>query len=157
MLIQSLTPKFKPTKERIYVDDTWISNGHWLLRKDAVHRFVQHGHKQYKPLMEMLCWKNGKYEEGAFVDEKIPNMAAIVPILDNYVELKPPTTARVNERGEVYCYDYEDTLKTFAVGIQPGYSPLCRTADTIKAKDAKSPVVLLSAGEVFGVIMPVRR
>ena len=49
-----------------------------------------------------------------------------------------------------------DSWETFCVGIQPGYSPLCKNADKVMAKNAMSPVVLLVDGEVIGVIMPVR-
>ena len=156
-MLHSLIPKFKLEKEgRIYVNDDWITNGHWMLRKDAIHRLFKAGYKAYKPLMELLFWKNGKYEDGVFIDDKTPDMLHVIPSPDNYVELNPPKIARIHDNGEVFAYEYESTMQDFKVGIQPGYYPLCKAAQQVKGKGEKFPVTLFAGGDLFGIIMPVR-
>ena len=152
-----MKPKFTIKKsERLMVSDKYICNGHWLVTKEA----VEHSPGAPKPLKKVLHYKNGKYENGEFFSDDLPNFETVIPKRDKY---KPINADTIDAK--IYAWDGE--IKSYIlyfnedekIGLNPNYYPLITMGNAF-AKDAKSPILVLDSEDLNGnlqaVVMPMR-
>jgi hypothetical protein len=78
--------KITSADRRVYVNDEWISNGHWMIRKRAA---------MHVPTLKsvMTKWMSvipGAYEAGEHLGDgaKLPDFDRIIPSMDGYHEAK---------------------------------------------------------------------
>lgn len=136
-----MKPTFKiSSKDKLYIDDKYISNGHWLV---------------VKPISDILAlknlnYKNGTYIKGVFQCETVPNMEKVVTNikLDEYHKVSNFSTICASTF-EVLYYNFEDVI------IDSKYILLCTLGD-VYIKNNLSPVVIIKNDEIKAIIMPAR-
>lgn len=150
--------KITSADRRVYVNDEWISNGHWLVRKRAAMN-DKHLKLVMKKWMHVLP---GAYEGGEHLgpDVKLPEFERVVATTasgDGYVEASllgrvvygPSTLPEIRAV-------FLDGGEGIRAAISPRYAGLL-TMGRAYIKDATSPVIIRdAAGEVAAVIMPRR-
>ncbi|NJM54529.1 MAG: hypothetical protein HC841_00155 [Verrucomicrobiae bacterium] len=145
-----------PTHERrVYVNDTWISNGHWMIRKAAAMHIpsLKTALKRWSSLIP------GAYEGGEHLGDgaKLPDFERIIPSMTDY--------ARATLSGRV-AYDtcalptirsvFLETEDGRRAAIGPRYAGLLQLGQ-VYIKNSTDPVVIQDgAGEVAAIIMPRR-
>jgi len=163
-----LTTKFALKKERIYVTDDLVCNGHWLLIKSyADYKTAP------KSLREVLSLKNGQYSEGIKGNldtiSPMPNLKGIIPKRDGYLKLlaAPVGVSFANEY-DIRAYKFKTALnepqgtnepQDITIGVDVDYVPLLKMG-TCFAKDALSPILILAGDtlndDLIGIVMPMR-
>lgn len=160
----SLKPTFKiGSHERILIDEEFISNGHWAIRRDCAVRVS----KDLKPFKSLLSVQHGHYSQGIGegVVGKCPDIGAIFPKdLTPYIEtFEQLDGVEFGFDDEVSAFKIKSLAKyvdgqkveeSFTVGIDPKYMPLLRVGK-ILVRDPKSPIIATdNDGSVLCVVMP---
>ena len=144
----------RTTERRIYLNDTWISNGHWLARKAATQH-VPSLKNRFKPWMSA---QHGAYEAGVLLlDIKLPEFERVIPRRDGYqpAKLSGQVIYRATVVPEIASVFLEDALGRTA-SIDSRYVGLLALG-TVHINCPNDPVLLMdSADEIVGLIMPLR-
>lgn len=146
-----LKPTFKiPKSDRLYIGETHISNGHWLIRRDKLP--LPTVPKALKDLGQLML---GKYDGGLRDNSKLPDMSGFEPkTMEGYSKLKPHPK-RVIFHNETWIKGYVfETEAGFEVGISADYVELMKLGECF-ARDKSTAIVIDHAGFI-GCIMPVR-
>lgn len=153
---------FKPNdKEKFYVDDTRVTNGHWLLNKETI--------KNNSLLKKLKIWNvalNGSYYYKEFQNNHVPKLDAIIPDiklgyykLDSFSLSAPKIDVdtfeiQVIELDGSYK-DSENEVKRIKIGVSPDYVALLSLGE-VWIKDKLSPIAIVNNEEAIGVVMPMR-
>lgn len=151
-----MKPKFTIGAERLHISEKYISNGHWMLTRDAIKSPMAP-----KPLSPLLSCLNGTYYngiKGGRDQETTPDFASIIPIRDGFKPLSDePTRVKFRYNDEIESYVF--ACDSFEIGVNPKYVPLLRMG-CAHAKDSHSPILILSDktlnGDLIGLVMPMR-
>lgn len=151
-------PKFGISKrDRLYITPKWVSNGHWAMRRDFIPHAMSLGRKQVRPLLPLLLWKEGRYDESGYIDDKVPDVDRVIPSRDGYSKITLSSEALVDrDKYLIYAMVFKNSLgDRFAVN--PNYTPLMQAAEKIEGKTNMHPILLIDANdEVIGSVMPIR-
>lgn len=152
-----MEPKFTISKtERLFIDDKFICNGHWLVTRNAAHSPMAP-----KPLKPLLAAKHGTYYNGINAGpdkDDAPDMTRVIPKRDGYkkIAVAPVSVNFAGDRISAYKYDLGEGAE---IGIDPRYVPLLKLGHVF-AKDSTSPVLVLDGetlnDDLLAVVMPVR-
>lgn len=152
-----MTPKFTVNKNApLYVGEEYLSNGHWLVTRQAVRAFPV-----LKPLAPYLDKLLGKYDLNQWLTDKLPDFNNVIPKRDSM-------SGRISETPDGVTFD-GDTIKTiilkvisvkdgheFRIGVDPSYLPIVRLG-VAWTKDETSPIrVEDNNGNLLAVVMPRR-
>lgn len=156
-----IAPKFKiSAKERIYLSDKYLSNGHWLIAYDNLK---QNHTTPYKEVKKCVGYKPGFYMTGfshGITDTNLPDFNAIIPKREGY-ELLEPMPIGVDFRSDfvslnAYIYQTNSGKK---IALNVDYVPLIGLGYAFM-KDRLSPILILDSedlnGNLLAVVMPYR-
>lgn len=150
-------PKFKMEKNgKFYIDDKYISNGHWMVVKNRINPYSQ----VFKALKEGFLAKNGTHPTGIHPDPipGTPDMGYVIPTRDGYQRLSEEATcARISVNDQILGYGFSFGDRT--VYIAPEYVPLIRLGQAFAKTETGAVIVLDSDdlnGELIAVVMPKR-
>jgi hypothetical protein len=151
-----LVPKFTIGKERLFVTDKYLCNGHWLVTKDAAKSPI--APKSFKPLLTCI---SGTYYDGlagGLSQETTPDVTQAIPKRDGYELLEAdPVAVEFSNCDNIGAYIYQG--KGFRIGVAPQYVPLLRMGFCF-AKEERAPILILAGNtlndELVGIVMPMR-
>lgn len=163
-----MKPTFKvKNSDRFYVTPDYVTNGHWLIKKDMIRKNYQ----APKPLTYVLDYKPGTYHEGfakGMTSEKIMEIDHVIPKRDGYLLLtrNPVGCEFSDDTIKAYIFESEELIENddgiaekIRIGIQPQYVPLLRMGFAF-AKDSRSAILILAGNtlndDLIGVVMPIR-
>lgn len=149
-----LIPKFTIGKQKLLIGKKFISNGHWMVTREACSAPL--APKALKPLLSVM---HGTYQNGiadGLSGGTLPDFAQVIPKRDGYIAITDPSG--VEFRGDTvqaYVFDSPD----FKIGINPDYMPIVRMGHAF-AKDKTSPILVLDGttlnDNLVAVVMPLR-
>lgn len=151
-----MKPKFSIGAERLMLGEKYVSNGHWMITRDALRSPMAPA--ALKPLLSCLTGtyysgiKNGRDQE------TVPEMEQAIPARDGYLPISSePATAKIRHDDEVSAFVFK--CGDFEIGVNPKYVPIIRMGNAF-AKDARSPVLILDGKTLndglVGLVMPMR-
>ena len=147
-------------KQKTYIDEKYISNGHWLVTRNFLN-----SPQCPKSLSSMLSLQIGVYDSGIahpkYDTAKMPDWAQIIPKRDGYQIITP-----VPSGAEFRDSSFIPTLWTLVyefpggeIGVDPAYGQLIQSGAAF-CKDPKSPIIVLDSGDLNGellaIVMPMR-
>ena len=141
--------------DRLYISPKWICNGHWMLKREAAfhphHREIS---KAFKPIQNHAdgCYLQGYKAPASGTD--FPAFEQVIPPKDGAKPAKLTGQAKVSEMLDVIGLQYKADDGTEA-WIAPEYAPLLALGE-VWIIDKHKPVRIENAGELVGVVMPVR-
>lgn len=157
-----MKPRFTAERDKLFVTDDAISNGHWVMFKRYAR--LKTAPKAFRNLLslnrgvsEVLSHKRVDLERDP------PDLDALVPNKrDGYFKMATAPTGVSFNHDEIAAYKFnvlDGPFIRFQIGIAPRYVPLLRMGVPF-AKDNVSPVLILDGADsndvVIGMVMPVR-
>lgn len=147
--------KIPLNKERIHATQNYVTNGHWLFRRDFFKRFLKTDNQQVNAAIDLKqnFTFDTEFTECTINDERCFEL------------IKTPNDIPIHSFG-LYQKDHKNLSKIFhtktgkiitiaAHYIDPILSDLSCTI-SLFGKDAASIIHLCCAGELIGAIMPTR-
>ncbi len=147
-------------KQKMYIDEKYISNGHWLVTRNFLY-----SPQCPKSLSSLLSLQIGVYDSGIahpkYDNEKMPEWAQIIPKRDGYQIITPvPVSSEFRESSLIptlWALVYE--FPGGEIGVDPAYGQLAQSGAAF-AKDPKAPIIVLDSGDLNGellaIVMPMR-
>lgn len=164
--------KFKiDEKDRLFIGEKWLSNGHWLLNKQFI---LDQGIKRLSRVASKALGTYWDYSDNVEFkppqERKLPDFEKLIPSLDGYKPLmvglpdRATLSLRSDDKGRSFFQINALVFKTseFEFGVAARYSgPLLFVGvDQVLVKGPLDQIVLMSGhGEsacVVGVIQPLR-
>lgn len=149
-----LETKFRaPKSARYYVIGDWITNGHWAVKKPAIESTTL-----YPAVKWLRLLPDGTYEGGEKTGQSTPDMARVIPsgIDRRFHKATVTSEARFCLKTKTIRYVLLKTEDGTKAGVAPEYVQLLLAAEEILIQCSLTPIVLRSAGEIIGLVMPVR-
>jgi hypothetical protein len=156
---------FKVNDSTIVKSDQWVSNGHYMLSVAYIQRLQLNRSKDplIKKLYGLTTKESGTYKDGIKVREGHGVLSQLVPKdLNNFVTLNINPIGLLTVSGDyskITAFRYVSSASSdieVYLSCQYCYIAHLNGIDEVLVKDALTPVVLKSCGEIVGLIMPVR-
>lgn len=135
--------------ERLFLSDTWVCNGHWMVKRDHAKRS-----KAFAPVLNL---QNGSYQDGykhPKNSDDLPDMERVIPGKDGYQKAEITREAIFSpDRMEVTAVKIQSG--SYEAFVQSRYVELL-TLGEVFIKDKTAPIRIEDQGEVIAVVMPWR-